>query len=167
MMLCLSSVFLALFILFINLSPSMPSLLARQTPQQYYLRTAVYTSNGTNDTGTLKENLYVQAYHVGAGFNDVVLKPNISDSVPGYLNSTIDPVSGETTKITSLPPIVVNGEEIYWEMCAISANDSEYVLASVSQRRLAPWEERIPCKMIKANLNPPQTGEPCKSTSGR
>lgn len=101
-----------------SLTSSTPSLLPRQAPQQYYLRTSLVPSIATNDTGTPKANLYIQSYHTGAGLSDVIFTPNISNALSGTLNSSIDSNSGETTWITNITTSVADGEEIYWDMCA-------------------------------------------------
>jgi hypothetical protein len=151
----ISSILLVFVALLINYSSTAPSLLTRQTPQRYYLRTAAIPSDltNTNDTGTLKNNLYITAYHVGAGFNNVGLTSNISEAVSGSLNSTIiDPNSGETTWISSLPPIISNGEPDYWDMCAVTSGDLSTSSLSSCIRRLLRWDGELTDMNLRLGL---------------
>jgi hypothetical protein len=99
---------------------SSPAVSPRQVspPQQYYLRTSIV--DATNDTGTPKGGLYVTSYHTGAGLSDATLTPNLTDALPGYLNTTVDPDSGETTWITNLTTLIANNETLYWDLCSYS-----------------------------------------------
>lgn len=111
--------FILLVTLLVTLTSSTPTLSPRQVPlpQQYYLRTSLV--DATNDTGTPKDNLYIQPYHTGAGLSDVTLTPNVSSAVAGYLNTTLDPNSGESTWITNITSLIANNETLYWDLCAV------------------------------------------------
>jgi len=103
---------------FLRLVFSSPAVSPRQVspPQQYYLRTSIV--DATNDTGTPKGDLYVTSYHTGAGLSDATLTPNLTHALPGYLNTTVDPNSGETTWITNLTTLIANNETLYWDLCS-------------------------------------------------
>ena len=68
-------------------SPSFSVPLSSRQTQEYHLQTKCISCE--NDKGTNKENLYVEAYHTGAGLNDAVLTGNLSTAAAGYLNETI------------------------------------------------------------------------------
>jgi hypothetical protein len=121
-------------LLLTSLTSSAPSLLPRQTPQQYYLRTSVLPSVAANDTGTPKGNLYILPYHTGAGLNDVVLTPNISYALSGSLGSATSFSSNDTTAwATNLTTPGANGSEIHWDMCTGSVPyASTYASSSLS-----------------------------------
>jgi hypothetical protein len=59
-------------------------------PPFYLLRTI------TTAPKSEKSNLYVSAYHTGAGLNDAVLTPNIARASKGFLNDTYQAFDFET-----------------------------------------------------------------------
>ena len=123
----------------LNLAFSSSLLSPRQASatQQYYLRTSIV--DATNDTGTPKGHLYLTSYHTGAGLSDAVLTSNISNALPGYLNSTLNPDSGETTWITNLTAIVAGGSAVYWDLCGGFENEaSKSILPSPTAQKLSP-----------------------------
>lgn len=126
------SILLVLSAFLVDLSYTAPSLLSRQTPQQYYLRTAIVPSEDINDTGTYKGDLYIQSYHTGAGFSDVTLTPNITEALPGFLNIT-DPNTGQASWNTNIT-IALSNETVYWEMCTEgAAYTSTYPFAAMKR----------------------------------
>jgi len=78
---------LAVVLLFLTLSLASPIRNPRAaSSKEFYLQTSVV--NGTADTGSSKEGLYVYSYHTGAGLSDAELTPNKSIADRGFLNST-------------------------------------------------------------------------------
>ena len=64
-----------------------PLLATAASPAEHYLKTSVVKS-AHKDTGSNKNNLFVQSYHTGAGINDVVLVPEKKGAAPFFLNDT-------------------------------------------------------------------------------
>lgn len=76
--------FLASLALLASTVAASPMLYPRQSSnstQSFYLK----TSGASNDN---HNNLYVYAYHTGAGFNDAVLTSDVGTASPAFLNGT-------------------------------------------------------------------------------
>lgn len=59
--------------------------LAQDTSGEFYLRTQLKPGQAGKEGF---DNLYLYAYHTGAGFNDAMLSSNKSHAVPGFLTAS-------------------------------------------------------------------------------